>query len=127
MIAYRRRAGSSPLASAVLVASLACAANPHIIKLGVDACVECRMVVTDGRFGAQVVTRTGKTLTFDSIECMNRHVATMASSDVRDVWVVDANRPGTLIRRADAETIAAGTLRPPMGTAYTVATTDHAR
>jgi copper chaperone NosL len=127
VVAHRRRAGTatrSAAGAAALAATVACAAGPQLIRIGIDVCVECRMLVSDARFGAQVIMRTGKTLTFDSIECMNKHVAGMSPSDVREVWVVDAQHPGTLIRRAEARTVNDDVLRPPMGTTYTVALTN---
>jgi copper chaperone NosL len=121
VIGYRHRARPQRIATAALAATMACAVGPQVIRLGIDVCAECRMLVTDARFGAQVITRTGKTLTFDSIDCMNKHVAGMAPADVREVWVVDANHPGTLIRSTDAKLVNDGVLHPPMGTTYAVA------
>jgi len=130
VIAYRRsvaRPTGSAIGAAALAATIACAAGPQIIRIGIDVCTECRMLVSDARFGAQVITRTGKTLTFDSIECMNKHLAGMAPGEVREIWVVDANHPGTLIRSADARSITDSTLHPPMGTTYTVLAAANAR
>jgi copper chaperone NosL len=76
------------------------------------------MLVTDARFGAQVVTRTGKTLTFDSIDCMRKRLETMARADVREIWVVDARHPGKLVRFEEASVVESGELHPPMGMAY---------
>jgi len=122
VIAYRtRRAAKAALRTAVLTASMACAAGPHVLRLGIDICTECRMLVSDARFGAQVVTRTGKTLTFDSIECMKTYVARLPAGEVREVWVVDANHPGTLVRATEANERRDGILHPPMGATYTVA------
>jgi copper chaperone NosL len=122
VIAYRKgSAVKSSLRTGVLAATMACAAAPRAIQLGIDMCAECRMLVSDARFGAQVVTRTGKTLTFDSIECMNKYVAHVPAGSVREVWVVDANHPGTLVRAAAATERRDGILHPPMGAIYTVA------
>ena len=124
VLAYRHRRvlSSSSLRAGVLAATVACAAGPHVIRVGIDICNECRMLVSDARFGAQVITKTGKTLTFDSIECMNKYVAGIPARDVRETWVVDASHPGTLIRVADATERHDGVLHPPMGATYTVAT-----
>jgi len=111
----------STLRAGVLAATTACAAGPQAIRVGVDLCAECRMLVSDARFGAEVVTRTGKTLTFDSIECMNQYVARLPAGTVREVWVIDANHPGTLVRAADATERSDGVLHPPMGATYAVA------
>jgi copper chaperone NosL len=122
-IAYRKGTTlASTVRAGVLATTMACAVGPHAIRLGMDICSECRMLVSDARFGAQVVTRTGKTLTFDSIECMKAYVAKLPAGDVREVWVVDANHPGTLIRSTDASERRDGNLHPPMGATYTVAT-----
>jgi copper chaperone NosL len=122
VIAYRGgKAAKSSLRTGVLAATMACAAGPHVLQLGLDVCAECRMLVSDARFGAQVVTRTGKTLTFDSIECMKQYVAQLPVGSVREVWVADANHPGTLVRAVEAAERQDGLLHPPMGATYTVA------
>ena len=126
ILEIRRSVRPHTLAGAMLAVTAACAGGAHAIRIGIDVCRECGMLVSDARFGAQVVTRTGKTLTFDSIECMNKFVKTMATGDVREVWVVDASQPGALVRLAEAKTIGDGALHPPMGSLYTVATA-HAR
>jgi copper chaperone NosL len=125
VLEVRRSVRPQALAGAMLAATAACATGAQAIRIGIDVCRECGMIVSDARFGAQVVTRTGKTLTFDSIECMNKFVKGMATGDVREVWVIDASQPGVLVRLADAKTIGDGALHPPMGSLYTVAA--HAR
>lgn len=119
VLAYRARAARAPVAGAVLAAAMACAAPVHSIAFGLDACAECRMIVSDKRFGAQVVTATGKTITFDSIECMRAYVAREQGAGER--WVVDATHPGSLVRESEAEVKSDGALRPPMGVLYAVA------
>lgn len=118
VIAYRARAARVPAAGALLAASMACAAPGHTIAFGLDTCAECRMIVSDRRFGAQVVTATGKAVTFDSIDCMRVYVAREGGAGER--WVVDAEHPGTLVRESDAALKSDGALRPPMGAVYAV-------
>jgi copper chaperone NosL len=123
VIAYRHRAGASArstVGAAALAVSAACAVGPQAIRFGIDICTGCHMVVSDSRFGAEIVTRTGKTLAFDSIECMKSYLAGMPAGEAREVWVVDANHPGTLIRSAESRSVSDGVLHPPMGTTYTV-------
>jgi copper chaperone NosL len=119
VIAYRARVTRGPAAGALLAASMACAAPAHTIAFGLDACAECRMIVSDKRFGAQVVTSTGKSITFDSIECMQAYAA--RERGAIDRWVVDAEHPGTLVRESEAVLKSDGALRPPMGVMYAVA------
>lgn len=120
VLSYRRQRAAVPVSTVLLAASLACAADPRLIRVGADVCAECRMLVSDPRFGAQVVTRTGKVLTFDSIDCLQKSVARLPEGDVREVWVVDANRAPALIRSGDARYVEDGALNPPMGRVYTV-------
>jgi len=107
-------------AGAMLAAASACAVPAHAIAFGWDACAECRMIVSDRRFGAQLVTTTGKAITFDSIACLRKYVGRTGGTG--EVWVVDANHPGTLVREAAAQIIVADTaMHPPMGMLYAVA------
>jgi len=112
-IDYRRK----PRGIAVLgtaIAATACAVNPHIV-FGVDSCAECRMLISDRRFGAVLVTNTGKAFTFDSVDCLLEYLERNAGSDMRGAWVVNAAQPGTLIPAEDAVYVQQGAVRPPMG------------
>jgi copper chaperone NosL len=111
----RRRAASTVLAAA----SAACAAPSHTIAFGLDSCAECRMIVSDSRFGAQLVTKTGKTITFDSIACLRAYLAEHATSG--ETWLVDASHPGTLVKESQAQLVADSATHPPMGSIYAVA------
>jgi copper chaperone NosL len=119
VVAYRARVARVPAASAVLAATMACGVPGHAIAFGLDRCAECRMLVSDKRFGAQIVLDTGKEITFDSIECMYAYLAHVRSPSER--WVVTANHAGTLVREGDAEFRDDGALHPPMGKTYALA------
>lgn len=47
-----------------------CGSEPEPINYGTDECEYCRMLITDKRYGAEIVTDKGKIYKFDSIECM---------------------------------------------------------
>ena len=108
-LAYRGRHGMLGLA----MSAVACASAPAI-AFGVSVCEECRMVISDRRFGAVLVTEHGKQVTFDSIDCLNRYRDRGAIA-ARETWVVDANKPGTLVLLASADVREDAVLRPPMG------------
>ena len=121
-LAYRgpRGARRAAVNTALATASLACASPVHAIAFGVDSCAECRMIVSDRRFGAQLVTKTGKAITFDSIACLHEYV--LHHSDAAgDTWVVDASHPGTLVKETQAQIVADSATHPPMGSLYAVA------
>jgi copper chaperone NosL len=105
----RRRMAVGGLA----LAASACASGPQI-AFGSDSCVECRMLITDRRFGAALLTPTGKSLPFDSIDCLLEYMHDHPDLDL-GVWVITADRPGTLVAAEDAKFVQDGVLRPPMG------------
>ncbi len=123
VLSYRRgRIG----AAAMALAAAACTTFPSI-AFGVAACEECRMIVTDRRFGALVVTNHGRTLTFDSIECLRAFTARASAPTARETWLVDASAPGTLVAAASATVLESDrALRPPMGAAVSYGAS-HAR
>jgi len=48
--------------------------GPVAIEYGQDICAFCKMIIADPRFGAEVITKTGKVYKFDSVECMVAHI-----------------------------------------------------
>jgi copper chaperone NosL len=121
ILVYRGRFRTRRAAAGAMLATVAaCAAPAHAISFGFDACAECRMIVTDRRFGAQLTTPTGKSITFDSIACLRTYVDRTGAAG--ETWVVDASNPGTLVREAVAQIIVADSaMHPPMGMLYAVA------
>jgi len=120
----RRRVGvSRPLATAVALLSLlallsACSApKPAPIVVGEDLCAFCEMQVSDPRFPAQVVTKTGKAYKFDAVECMVAFLAEgrVPADQVHSLWVTAFDEPGKLIRAEEARYLRSPELRSPMG------------
>ena len=102
--------------AAVLALVVACApGTPEAIAIGTDNCVFCRMLIADGRFAAAVVTVHGRTVKFDSIECLVAYLRQTAAREVASVWVSDFRRPGPLIAANTARFIDLGEGRAPMG------------
>lgn len=89
-------------------------AQPERISLGADYCDHCKMQITDGRFGGSIITKFGKALKYDSVECLAQGYHSH-SKDVEEVFVADFKtqqlRPLNKINlyRNDA-------VRGPMGT-----------
>jgi copper chaperone NosL len=118
-LAYRGAARPRSAVAVLATAAIGCSAPVHAIAFGVESCAECRMLVSDNRFGAQLVTKTGKTITLDSIACLHAYVARTGAAG--DEWVVDARHPGRLIEARNAQIVADSATHPPMGALYAVA------
>jgi copper chaperone NosL len=96
--------------------SVCSSVKPDAIAYDADQCAYCRMEISDPRFGAELVTRRGRTVKFDSIECLLAFYKQAASAnDVSSVWVSDFRHPGTLIIVASANFVDIGVGRAPMG------------
>jgi copper chaperone NosL len=67
-----------------------CNPKQEQIMYGFDACVHCKMTITDYRYGTEVVTKKGKVFKFDSIECMVGYVSEkMEDNQISMMFVTD--------------------------------------
>jgi copper chaperone NosL len=116
----RRGSGSRRrIAAGAALAVAACAATgPRDIAYdGSETCAYCSMAITDHRFGTQLLTSTGRTHVFDSIECLASYVSQPdVQGRIRGLWVTDYSRPGTLLSVENARFIrVSGPGGSPMG------------
>ena len=56
--------------------------RPPAVRFGEEACASCRMIISDERFAAALVTATGEILKFDDIGCLIRQEADQARPEV---------------------------------------------
>lgn len=71
---------------------LACATDPHgprPIAWDHAACDHCGMLISDPRYGAEIVARDGTVLEFDDPACLFRHIE-QHPMPIRDVYFRDA-------------------------------------
>jgi len=107
------------------IALVACGpAKPEPLAYGADQCAYCRMEISDPRFGAELLTRHGRAVKFDSIECLVSFYKQAApANDVGSVWVSDFQHPGTLIDATQAAFVDLGAERAPMGRGWAAVAT----
>lgn len=98
-----------------LVLLAACTPEPRPLAFGHDACAHCRMTLSDPRYGAELVTPTGKTLPFDALECLAAYLKAHPEVEVHSLWTIDYERPETLVPLAEAQILHSPQLRSPMG------------
>jgi copper chaperone NosL len=109
--------GLSAAVGAVLLLASCSSAGPRALALGKEECAQCRMMITDARFGAQVVAPTGRVQPFDAIECAAAYAAAADSTRIRKVWVSDFEHPGTWLATSDAVFVIGAEVASPMGQA----------
>ena len=88
----------------LLTALEGCAtAAPRAIAYGRDQCANCRMIVSDPRYATELVTAKGRTLAFDSIECLASFVLRNNASPaagrlaIGSLWVAAHVAPNALM------------------------------
>ena len=115
----RVRLASRPGRILATAALIGCGGGVRPLVAGTDACDFCRMTVSDVRYGAEVVARTGRVYTFDSIECVASWVTSSPlAAGAKGIWVADYST-GTLVRADSARYVRGGSLHSPMGRAIT--------
>ncbi len=100
-----------------IISLSSCSVEPQPIAYGQAGCEHCKMTITDTRYGAEIVTQTGKAFFFDSIECMTAYLQEQEGLQEKVVMllVTDFNQPQTLIAADRAAYLQSERLPSPMG------------
>ena len=114
----RRGPSAAAAAAAILMICglTGCRAGAEPMRYGQDECASCKMIVSDPRFGAQLVTRKGKVLKFDDVGCMSDFIRQggVARAEVLHQFVSDFTRPNAFIPVEQAFFLKNDELRSPM-------------
>lgn len=100
-----------------MLMSSGCGNSPEPIAFGEDNCDNCKMTITDTKYGAELITLKGKIYKYDSIECLADVMKQdkFRKSDIASFWVVDFNNPGNLISAEKALYLKNDKFHSPMG------------
>ena len=96
---------------------IGCSKEPVPIHFGEDGCSYCRMIISDQRFGGELLTSKGKAYKFDSIECMTAYIIKekKGSEKLYSLWTIDFNNPETFVDATQAWYLHSEELKSPMG------------
>ena len=95
---------------------ISCSKEPQPIIYNQDSCTRCKMIISDQRYGAEIITSKGKNYKYDSIECMTAALQTQETAvDVHSIWVIDFNNPEHFINAREAWYLHSSLLKSPMG------------
>lgn len=87
------------------------------INYGHDECEYCRMLITDNKYGTELITEKGKVYKFDSIECLINYALVenlIGNNEVR-MLVSDFANPGNFADARRAFYLHNDEYRSPMG------------
>jgi copper chaperone NosL len=94
-----------------------CGKGEEPINYGNDECEYCRMLITDNKYGGELITEKGKIYKFDSIECLINYTLVenlIGHKEVR-LLVSDFSNPGNFTDTRAAFYLHNDDFRSPMG------------
>jgi copper chaperone NosL len=92
-----------------------CAKSPEPIICGSDACENCKMTISDPKFGAELITGKGKIYKFDSIECLAAYSVAIKAEEIHSGWVTNYLQPENFININNTLFLVSENLKSPMG------------
>lgn len=109
------RAIASMIIFVLLVSS--CSSTPDPIKVGVDQCSYCTMTVSDNHFGAEILTKKGKTYKFDDTYCLLEYLdnKSILPKDISSIYITDFSGDHGLLNSSSAILLKSELLKGPMG------------
>jgi copper chaperone NosL len=108
--------GIDVLAVFSLLFFTSCTTGPQPIKIGTDSCSYCKMTITDNRFGAELITRKGRTYKFDDIHCLVSFNKSGLSNreSMQNIYFVNFDPPHNFIEASKAYLLKSDEFRTPM-------------
>lgn len=95
--------------------SISCNIISENINYGKDECYSCRMLIVDPKFGGTIINKNQKTYKFDSVECTIDFLKDNRSILIKEIFVVDYQNPGLLIRANESSFLINKKRPSPMG------------
>ncbi len=94
-----------------------CTASPQPIKLGVDNCQNCKMTISDAKFGAEIISTKGKIFKFDEINCLVSYLkeGNIKLKEIKDFYLIDFCSNHQLINESNSFLLKSETFKSPMG------------
>ncbi len=105
--------------AALLIISVftACTPEPEPIFFGEDQCIYCKMIISDRKYGAELVTQKGKVYKFDSLECLTAYILKrqVETERIHSMWAVNFSRTDKLLDVNKGIFLHSDRLHSPMG------------
>ncbi len=99
----------------MLLALTSCKAKgPEPVKLNVDACIYCKMPISDLRYAAELITKKGRLYKFDDADCIVRYARENSTGEAAVFYFSDFASPGKFVKSSEAVFIKGGSLKSPM-------------
>ncbi|MBS1626927.1 MAG: nitrous oxide reductase accessory protein NosL [Bacteroidetes bacterium] len=97
---------------------VSCNSQPEPIIVGKDQCSFCKMMVSDAKFGGEIITTKNKKYKFDDMHCILSSLKSkmIEENEVKDVYITDFSSANhQLINVKTALLLQSNLLKSPMG------------
>lgn len=84
------------------------------IKINTDACHFCKMTISNGHFGSEILTTKGRHYKFDDVLCMLSYVKQEKDLSVQSYYINDYLQDNILIAAENAFYLQGGEINSPM-------------
>lgn len=113
----RKNTTAKMLIVAIIPAGLASCISTESqpIKINSDRCDYCEMTISDGRFGAELITKKGRAYKFDDLQCMLGYEDENKDVEIHSFFVNDYKAKNVLIDATTAFFVKDEELKSPMG------------
>ncbi|MBP6334505.1 MAG: nitrous oxide reductase accessory protein NosL [Bacteroidia bacterium] len=100
----------------IIIVLIACNDKPQPIRYGFDPCHECKMIISDKLFGAELITTKGKTYKFDDLICMVKYMKSGAVSqnEIAKKLVINYQKENNFLEAGQAFYYAGEDVHSPM-------------
>ncbi|QED37344.1 copper-binding protein [Antarcticibacterium arcticum] len=95
---------------------ISCSNEPEPIVYGSDSCSYCKMTIVSKAHSAQLVTKKGKQIKYDAIECLVKdNIQNYDEKEVALILVANYKEPGTMLPAKEAAYVIDEQITSPMG------------
>jgi len=100
----------------ILTSLTGCSSGPSPIHYGQDNCDNCKMTITDRRFGFEILTEKGKAYKFDDIHCLLDFIRSgrIPKKDIAGIYFADFSGNGQLLGQQSCYLLKSPVLHSPM-------------
>jgi copper chaperone NosL len=93
---------------------VSCSREKQKIDFGHDQCIFCKMIISDPKYGAELITEKGRINKYDAVECMINHLDKEKIEDDK-LFAVAFDDPGLLYPVDSLTFVQNPSFRSPMG------------
>lgn len=94
----------------------ACSRQPQPIHYGMEECSECKMIIMDKKFGAEIISTKGKIYKFDDLICLIEFLSnkTIAENEISRKLVINYQQENSFLAVEKATYYVSDNLHSPM-------------